>query len=162
MVDFNALVPWRSNRSQTPAMRGDDDPFLSFRREMDRTFDQFFDGLPARSGGWSSILPVVDVDETEREMIVTAELPGVSDKDIEVNLAGDTLTIKGEKKTEKEDKNGGYSERRYGSFTRSLRLPFEVKDENVEAKFKDGVLSIRVPKPAEMQKSVRKIEVKAQ
>jgi HSP20 family protein len=164
MVDFNALVPWRSNKSQAPATGGDNifDPFLSFRREMDRMFDTFFDGLPTRSAGGFSIMPVVDVDETEKEMIVTAELPGVSDKDVEVSLAGDMLTIKGEKKTEKEDKNGGYSERRYGSFTRSLRLPFEVKDENVDATFKDGVLSIRLPKPAEMQRSSRKIEVKAQ
>lgn len=164
MVDFNALVPWRNNKSRTPAVHGEDsfDPFVSFRREMDRIFDDFFDGLPTRSARSSAIMPVVDVDETDREMIVTAELPGVSDKDIEVSLAGDVLTIKGEKKTEKEDKDRGYSERRYGSFTRSLRLPFEVKDEEVEAKFKDGVLSIRVPKPTDMQKSARKIEVKSQ
>ena len=94
----------------------------------------------------------------------TAELPGVRDKDLEVSLAGDVLTIKGEKKTETEETNGNatYTERRYGSFTRSLRLPFEVKDEEVDAKFKDGVLTVRLPKPADMQKQVRRIEVKAQ
>jgi len=110
------------------------------------------------------MMPAVDVHEDEKGLIVTAELPGVSEKDIEVNLAGDMLTIKGEKKTESEEKKGNstYTERRYGSFARSLRLPFEVKDEQVDAKFKDGVLTVRLPKPAEMQSQVRRIEVKAQ
>jgi HSP20 family protein len=165
MVNFNALVPWRNNKTQTPAAREDYfDPFVTFRREVDRVFDQFFEGTPLRSSnGWQAITPAVDVDETDKEMVITAELPGVSDKDVEVNLAGDVLTIQGQKKTEKEEKNGGsyYTERRFGSFTRSLRLPFEVKDEQVDANFKDGVLTVRFPKPAELQRSVRKIEVKA-
>ena len=96
--------------------------------------------------------------------MVTAELPGVTDKDVEVSLAGDILTIRGEKKAEHEQKNGDsyYAERRFGSFSRSLRLPFEVRDEKVDARFKDGVLTIHLPKPADLQNSVRKIEVKAQ
>jgi HSP20 family protein len=97
-------------------------------------------------------------------MILTAELAGVTGKDVEVSLAGDVLTIKGEKKTETKEKKGDsyYTERSFGSFSRSLRLPFEVKDEKVDAKFKDGVLTVRLPKPAEMQKAVRKVDVKAQ
>lgn len=166
MVDFKSLVPWKNNRSQTPALREDYfDPFVTFRREMDRMFDHFFDGFPGRAGnGPGAIAPAIDLDETDKEMVITAELPGVTDKDIEVSLAGDVLTIKGEKKTETEEKKGGsyYTERRYGSFARSLRLPFEVKDEDVDAKFKDGVLKIRVPKPAEMHSQVRRIDVKAQ
>jgi len=165
MVDFNALVPWGNNKGQTPAAREDYfDPFVTFRREMDRMFDHFFDGFSGRSGnGLGAIAPAIDLDETEQEMVVTAELPGVSDKDIEVNLAGDVLTIKGEKKTETEEKKGNatYTERRYGFFSRSLRLPFEVKDEQIDAKFKDGVLTVRLPKPADMQNQVRRIEVKA-
>jgi HSP20 family protein len=166
MVDFKSLVPWRNNKSQVPATREDFfDPFVTFRREMDRMFDDFFGGSalrPAHAGG-QAITPAVDIDETDKDMIVTAELPGVSDKDVEVSLVGDILTIKGEKKAEHEQKNGDsyYMERRFGSFSRSLRLPFEVKDENVDAKFKDGVLTIHFPKPAELQRSVRRIEVKA-
>jgi HSP20 family protein len=148
-----------------PAVRQDYfDPFVTFRREMDRMFDHFLDGFGGRSGnGPGAIAPAIDLDETEKEMVLTAELPGVSDKDIEVSLAGDVLTIKGEKKTETEEKKGNatYTERRYGSFARSLRLPFEVKDEQVDATFKDGVLTVRVPKPADLQSQVRRIEVKA-
>jgi HSP20 family protein len=166
MVDFKSLVPWRNNKSQVPATREDFfDPFVTFRREMDRMFDDFFGSgaLRPASAGWQAITPAVDIDETDKELVVTAELPGVGDKDVEVSLAGDILTIKGEKKAEHEEKNGNsyYMERRFGSFSRSVRLPFEVRDEKVDAKFKDGVLTIHLPKPEELQRSVRKIEVKA-
>jgi HSP20 family protein len=166
MVDFKALVPWRNNKSQTPAMREDYfDPFVTFRREMDRMFEDFFGGGALRSarGGWQGITPAVDIDETEKEMVITAELPGVSDKDVEVSLVGDMLIIKGEKKAEHEQKDGDsyYMERRFGSFSRSVRLPFEVSDEKVDAKFKDGVLTIHLPKPAELQRAVRRVEVRA-
>jgi len=166
MADFKALVPWRNNKSQVPVTRGDLlDPFVAFRREMDRMFDDFLDGGSFRPvlAGWQGITPALDIDETEKEMIVTAELPGVSEKDVEVSLAGDLLTIKGEKKAEHEEKNGDstYMERRFGSFARSVRLPFEVHDEKVDATFDNGVLTIRVPKPAELQRAARKIEVKS-
>jgi HSP20 family protein len=167
MVDFKALVPWRSNKSQSPATREDFfDPFVTFRREMDRMFDDFFGGgaLRPTHAGWQAVTPAVDIDETDKEVIVTAELPGVGEKDVEVSLAGDILTIKGQKKAEHEETNGDthYMERRFGSFSRSLRLPFEVRDEKVDAKFKHGVLTIRLPKPAELRRSVRRIEVRAQ
>ena len=169
-MDFKSLVPWRE-KSQTPATRDDFfDPFVAFRREMDRMFDDFFNnfGFGGRSlrpltGGWQGVTPTVDVAETDRELVVTAELPGLDQKDFEVTLAGDVLTIKGEKKAEQEQKEGDhyYMERRFGAFSRSVRLPFEVKDEKVEAKYEKGVLTIRVPKPTEAQKSVRRIEVRA-
>jgi HSP20 family protein len=166
MVDFKALVPWRSNKTQTPATREDFfDPFVTFRREMDRMFDDFFGGgvLRPTHAGWQTLTPAVDIDETDKEMVIAAELPGVSDKDVEVSLAGDILTIKGEKRAEREEKNGDttYMERRFGSFSRSVRLPFEVKDEKVDARFKDGVLTIHLPKPAELQRAVRRIDVKS-
>ena len=165
MVDFNALVPWRNIKSEVATKRDDFfDPFVSFRREMDRMFDRFFDGLPASTGtGWQALTPAVDIDETDKEMVITAELPGVSDKDVEVSLVGDVLTIKGEKKSEQEHKDGDstYVERRFGSFSRSVRLPFEVKDGQVDARFKDGVLTIHLPKPAELQRAVRRIDVKS-
>jgi HSP20 family protein len=162
MVDFKALVPWRS-KVQTPATRDDYfDPFVTFRREMDRMFDDFFASSRANSGSWPALTPAVGIDETDKELVITAELPGVTEKDVEVSLAGDILTIKGEKKAEHEQRNGDgyYMERRFGSFTRSVRLPFEARDDNVQATFKDGVLTIQLPKPFELQKPVRRIEVK--
>jgi HSP20 family protein len=101
--------------------------------------------------------------ENEKELVISADIPGLDEKDLEVSLAGDVLTIKGEKKAEHEERNGGhyYVERRFGSFSRSVRLPFEVDDQQVEATYDKGVLTIRVPKPAELQKSVRRIPIKA-
>src|SRR5206468_4828926 len=90
--------------------------------------------------------------------VVTAELPGVSEKDIQVDLAGDLLTIKGEKKSEHESRNsdGHRLERRFGAFERALRLPFEVKDEHVDAKCRNGVRTMRLPKPHDLQRSSRR------
>jgi HSP20 family protein len=157
-MDFKSLVP-RREKSQAPATREDFfDPFVSFR-------NLGFGGRSLRPviGGWQGVTPTIDVAETDREMVVTAELPGLDQKDFEVTLAGDVLTIKGEKKAEQEQKDGDhyFMERRFGAFSRSVRLPFEVKDEKVDAKYDKGVLTIRVPKPVEAQQAVRRIEVKA-
>jgi HSP20 family protein len=157
MVNLKSLVPWRSNTSPAPAVRDDFfDPFVNFRREVDRMFDDFFEGAGWRgSPGGTGMMPAVDVREEEKELVVSAELPGVSEKDM--------LTIRGEKKAEREHRNGDSwrMERRYGSFERAIALPFEVKDGDVDAKFSNGVLSIRIPKPADLQRSSRRIEVKA-
>jgi HSP20 family protein len=127
-------------------------------------FDDFFNGGPFGFRPWSaaSVSPTIDVSDGENELVVTAELPGLDEKDFEVTLAGDVLTIKGEKKVENENRNGNtyYVERRFGSFSRSVQLPFEAGDQQVEAKYDKGVLTIRVPKPAEVQRQVRRIEVK--
>jgi HSP20 family protein len=166
-MDFKALVPWRNDgKSQAPAKRDEFlDPFVAFRREIDRMFDGFFEGF-GRSDrsltGWSGLTPNMDLAESDKEITITAELPGLDEKDFEVTVAGDLLTLKGEKKSEHEERNGDsyYAERRYGSFSRSVRLPFEVKDEAVDAKYDKGVLTVRVPKPAELQRPARRIEVK--
>jgi HSP20 family protein len=99
----------------------------------------------------------------EKEVVVSAELPGLDEKDFQVTLAGDVLTIKGEKKVENESRNGGahYVERRFGSFSRSVRLPFQASDSEVDATYQKGVLTVRVPKPADMRTTARRIEVKA-
>lgn len=167
-MNIGSLIPWRE-KSHTPAMRDDFfDPFVTFRREVHRMMDDFangFDdgGLATMSGGWKGSTPAVDIAETEKEMVITAEMPGLDEKDFEITVSGDLLTIKGEKKFEHEQKNGnGYhQERRYGVFSRSLRLPFDVKDEQIDATYQQGVLAIHVPKPADAQKAVRQIEVKA-
>ena len=167
MVDLKALVPWRNNKqTQSPATRDDFfDPFVTFRREMDRVFDDFFGGSglrPAQSG-WQALTPAVGIDENDKEIVISAELPGVTEKDIDISLAGDILTIKGEKRSQHEEKNGDstYMERRFGSFSRSLRLPFESGEEKVDAQFSNGVLTVRVPKPAQLQRAVRRIDVRS-
>lgn len=168
MVDFKALVPWR-DKSQTPAPREEyPDPFLTFRREVDRMFDDFFSGFGRRPvgapfGSLSTPTPSMDLTENEKEIVVTAEMPGLDDKDFEVTVSGDLLTLRGEKKAEHEQRNGDsyYMERRFGSFSRSVRLPFEVQDEKVDARYDKGVLTIRVPKPADMQRPARRIEVRS-
>jgi HSP20 family protein len=167
-MEFKSLVP-RREKSHSPATRDEFfEPFETFRREMDRMFDDLFNnfgrrslGLPA--GGWQGVAAAIDVTETDKELVVTAELPGLDQKDLEVTLTGDVIAIKGEKKAEQEQKDGDhyYMERRFGAFSRAVRLPFEVKDENVQAKYDKGVLTIRVPKPAEAQRAPRRIDVRA-
>jgi HSP20 family protein len=161
-VNLRSLLPWRKKSgagAPTPAARNDSlDPFLTFRREVDRVFDDLFEALPGQGfspmTGWQGMAPVVDVAETDKEIVVTAELPGLDEKDLQVTLAGDVLIIKGEKKAEREQKNGGahYIERHFGAFSRSLRLPFAAQDDKIEAKYDKGVLTIRVPKPPAAQR----------
>ena len=153
-MNIGNLMPWRE-KSQVPAMREDFfDPFVTFRREMDRMMSDFVSGFDngglVTGNGWKASAPVVDIAETEKEMMITAEMPGLDEKDFQISVSGDMSTIKGEKKIEHEDKNGnGYHrERSYGAFSRSLRLPFDVKNEKIDASYQKGVLTIQVPKPA--------------
>ena len=108
------------------------------------------------------IAPRIDVSETEKEIRIKAELPGVSENDIEVRLAEDVLTIRGECQKEHDESQQDYRvmERAHGTFVRSLRLPFSADANQVQASFKDGVLSISIPKPREEQQKVQRIEVK--
>jgi HSP20 family protein len=165
-MNFGSLIPWR-DKSNVPMSREEaTDPFVSLRRDVDRIFEEAFNGFGRGLSAWSgasAVTPTLDIADTDTEVVVTAELPGLDEKDFEVTLAGDILTIKGEKKAEAERRNGDayYVERRFGQFSRSVRLPFEAEDESIEAKYDKGVLTIRIPKPADAQRSVRRIEVKA-
>ena len=149
-------------------------PFEALRKEIDRVFEDFGDDFwrrPFRSlagfeRAWPSRLaatPPVDVSETDKAYEVTAELPGLDEKNIEVNVAHGGLTIKGEKKEEKEEKKKDYyvCERRYGSFERYFDLPEGVDADKIEATFNKGVLKVTLPKTAEAQKPAKKVEVKA-
>lgn len=153
------LIPFRTNVAARQAY----DPFHSLRDEMDRLFEAFSTQLPATRSE-NTLGFRVDISETDKAIEVKAELPGVAEKDIDVQLHGDILTIRGEKAAEKEDKQKNYHliERQYGSFARSLRLPFEPKDADVKANFKHGVLNISVAKPEEVKPAAKKIEVKAE
>jgi len=166
-MNIGSLIPWRDNKPSTPDMRSEAlDPFVSFRREIDRMFDDFFTGfgrsLSTRAKAWQGVVPTIDLAENDKEFVITAELPGLDEKDFEVTVSGDLLTLKGEKKSEHTQQNGDatYTERCFGSFSRSVRLPFEVEDEHVEATYDKGVLSICVPKPADLQRPARRIEIK--
>jgi HSP20 family protein len=151
-------------------------PLLSLREEMDRLFDDFMGGAmsPFRRWGlaeparafesiWGTAFPTADLAESETEYRVTAELPGVSEKDVELVVDGDVLTIKGQKKEEREEKSekSYLSERRFGSFERSFQMPEAADLDKVEATFKNGVLTVVVPKRPEAARKARRIEVKA-
>ncbi len=143
----------------------DKDPFHSLHREMNSLFEQFGRGLPSN---WSNpdgrfLAPTVDVAETDDEMTVTAELPGVAEDDMHLSLVDNILTIKGEKKAEetKEDEDKKYRlvERSYGSFQRSIPLAFKADPDGVKASFKDGVLKVTIPKPADAEPKSSRIPI---
>ena len=137
-------------------------PFLSLQREIDRLFDDFSRGFPSFGRfGSSELMPSMDVTETDKEIEISAELPGLEEKDVQINVADNVLTIKGEKKAEKEEKNKQYHrvERSYGSFMRTLELPAGVDPDSIKANIAKGVLKVTVPKPAAAQ--VKKIDVKS-
>jgi HSP20 family protein len=145
------------------------DPFSALRAEMDNLFDSFIGGLPTFSGMFGAgggrsfaLTPHVDVRETDKEIVVEAELPGIDDKDISLSLQDGVLTIRGEKKHEHDEENENYrmTERRYGSFQRSLRLPDTVDDDKVEANFDKGVLKVTLSKRPEAIGKQRTIPIK--
>ena len=131
----------------------DDHPFYSLQKDMNNLFDNFFRGIDFSPRGFAvdgmgGFMPSVDVKENEKEFIIKAELPGVDEKDIEVTVTNDAVTIKGEKKEEKEDKDKSYyyMERSYGSFSRVIPLEAEIESNKAEARFKNGILDIKIPK----------------
>ncbi len=152
------LMPWRRKEHKVPVNREEEHPLALFERDMERMFDEFFSGFglaPFDFWGtrWSDFSPQVDIVDGEKEIKVSVELPGLDEKDIDVSLSRDTLTISGEKRQEKEDKGKNYyrMERSYGAFKRIIPIPCEVKTEAVEATFKNGVLNIVLPKATEGQ-----------
>jgi HSP20 family protein len=164
-----SLLPFFSRHLPVSRSSEDTDPFMAFRREMNRVFDDTFRGfgLPSLVGQAfgrmpaGTLMPQIDVSETEHEIQVTAELPGIDEKDVEVILADDVLTIRGEKKAEREQKERDYHlmERSHGTFSRSLPLPFAADPSQVKAGFKNGVLTVTIPKPKEVQEKQHRIEI---
>jgi HSP20 family protein len=149
IMKVKKLLPVAGGKNQSEY----DHPFYSLQRGMNSLFDDFFRGFEVTPRGFygrgqMGFAPSVDVKENEKEVIIMAELPGVDEKEIEVTVANDTVTIKGEKKEEKEDKgkNYYYMERSYGFFNRVIPLAVEAESGKAEASFKNGVLSITIPK----------------
>jgi HSP20 family protein len=178
MAEAATKLPVRSVKSAAPAPAANwTAPFESLRREIDRLFDDFhpFDwrlrsprSMPGlempklQSIGWA-VAPAMDLAEKDGEYEITAELPGIDENNVEIKLSNRTLTIKGEKQEEKEEKDKDYylSERRYGSFQRSFQLPEGIDTDKIEASFAKGVLTVKLPKSADAQKAEKKITVKA-
>jgi len=158
------LIPWNNKAREVGFRRATDaHPFLALHREMNRMFDDVFRGFDVAPFGLTSRTldglgwPQIDIEETDKEVRITAELPGLDEKDVSLEIANGVLSISGEKKSESEDKARRFSERHYGRFER--RIPLEdVEEDKVSAAFKNGVLSITVPKSAETR-NVRRITI---
>lgn len=164
-MDFRDLIPWSWGRRDVPVRREEGEPFRSLQHNINRAFDDFFSGFSIEPfGRFSSFSPSIDVTENEKEVRVSAELPGMDEKDIDISVTKKALTIKGEKKEEKEDKGEGYykCERSFGSFHRTIPLESEVDTDKVEASFKKGLLNIVLPKSPESVKETKKVAVNSE
>jgi HSP20 family protein len=145
------------------------DPFQAFRTGMDRLFDDFLTGWPTfpslgrTLAAPEVITPALDIKETEKELVVKADLPGIDDKDVQLTIRDGILTLRGEKKSERKDERENYHlvERSYGSFQRSIRLPESVDEDKAQARFDKGVLTVTLPKRPEAVKQQKKIEIKS-
>ncbi|MFC2951904.1 Hsp20/alpha crystallin family protein [Marinicaulis aureus] len=159
---FKPLSVFNRNRT-SPALTDDDGaPFFQLHREMNRLFDDFFSdfGAPAAfagQGGNGARAIHVDFKDNGKALEIEAELPGVDEDNVDVELHDNLLTIRGERKDEEEKE--GVSRRSYASFQRSMSLPFDVDPDAIEAKFKNGVLKLILPKPPELEARTKKIAV---
>ena len=162
-MNMRDLIPWGRSQQTTPSRyRDEGDPFMTLHREMNRLFDDVFRGFDmAPFGGVSRMAswPHVEVVDNDKDVRISAELPGLEDKDVEVLMGDGILTIRGEKKSEIEDKERAFSERTYGRFERRIPLAWEVEDDKIEASFKNGVLTVALPKSAESRSEVKRIAV---
>ncbi|MFL5240898.1 MAG: Hsp20/alpha crystallin family protein [Gemmataceae bacterium] len=164
------LPTQKTESSRLQASRIEHHPMTRFRREMDALFDRFFGPWPSlfdspmAPADWSGGLDRfwdVDIQDTDKDILVRAEAPGLEPKDFDINVTGNTLTIRAEHKQEKQENQEGYrySERRMGQFHRSISLPAAVKAGEVEAHYRNGVLELRLPRAEVAQR--RRIEVKS-
>jgi len=167
-MNMRDLIPWgrggsdhQQSASQIPSVfRNNESPFLALHREMNRLFDDAFRSFdtPALFGRVPS-WPSLEVTDTDGEIRIAAELPGMDESDVDVLLEDGGLTIRGEKKAEVEDKERHFSERFYGRFERRIPLGFQPDEGKVNASFKHGVLTVTVPKTAEAQKNMKHIPI---
>lgn len=161
------LIPWSRQENRLPVpvrpeRDGDSHPLLSLHREVNRLFDDVLRGFgtPAFTGldravGW----PHVELAETDKELRITVELPGLDEKDVEITVEDGVLTLRGEKRSEIEDKDRGYSERSYGRFERRIGLPKSIDRDKANATFRNGVLTVTLPRTEIANENVRRIPV---
>ncbi|MSU88760.1 Hsp20 family protein [Rhodobacteraceae bacterium 2CG4] len=166
-MQIKDLIPWARKDDAPDAKTSERNPVMALQRDMNQVFEKFWsrfgDGLGALDWPWGGGDARSDVVETEDAIEVSIELPGMDMKDIDVTVTDDMMTIKGEKKVERqEDKKGYYlSERSYGAIYRTIPLPPGVDGEKAQASFRNGVLTVRLPQTPEAQARVKRIEVKS-
>lgn len=162
------LIPWKKNRSEKSLQqRKQEDPISELQQEMNRLFEDFFERPGSLSpfagerGLQASFSPKVDISETENEVQVSVELPGMDPEEIEISYTGNSLTISGEKGTEKEEKGKQFyrKERTYGSFRRSIPLPGAIEEDKIEASYQNGLLEVTLPKAAGASQQGTRIKV---
>jgi len=162
-MNMRDLIPWKRHSQPVPGRyREEGDPFMTLHREMNRLFDDVFrtfDMAPLGTMGWMGGWPHVEVVESDKDVRVSAELPGLEEKDIEVLMSDGVLTIRGERKSEIEDRDRAFSELYYGRFERRIPLAWDVQEDNVDASFRNGVLTVTLPKSAQSQSNVKRIPV---
>jgi HSP20 family protein len=164
-MPFKEFLPSVWRRTGALSQYKEEHPLYAFQKEINRLFDDFsrdFDLAPFQTTGERRFFsPSIDVKEDSKMITVNAELPGMEEKDVEVLLTDNALTLQGEKKEEKEDKGEGYyhMERKYGSFRRVIPVPAGVDTKKVKATFKNGVLTVLIPKTEEEKAKGKKIPV---
>jgi HSP20 family protein len=165
-MNIRDLIPWGRDKRELPVRREATDPMLEFHSDINRAFENFWRGLEmpmlgAWTGGSASAAPQVDIRETDKEVEVIAELPGMDEADIDVSVAEGALTISGEKKLEREAEEKGYvlRERSFGRIQRLVPLPEGLDLDSAKATFKNGVLTVTIPRTAEAQAKVKRIPV---
>jgi HSP20 family protein len=182
-MNINKLAPWNwfskeqehegkalpVQRTEMPSL--ENSPLLQLHREIDRVFDDVFRGFPLSAGGLGRSLsslapsdwlkPIMDIAANDKEYTVTVELPGVAESDVHLELEGDILKIKGDKKQEKEEKEKDFYrvERSYGSFQRTLSLPEDADNSGIGAKFSKGVLTVNIPRKATSKSETKRIPI---
>jgi HSP20 family protein len=159
-MSMRDLVNWGRRGNQPPSLSDDGlNPLLAFQREMNRVFDDFsrgfFGGPLTHTAGWAN----AEVVENDKEIRVTLEVPGVDEKDLEILLADEVLTVRGEKRSEVEDADKAYSERFYGRFERRIPLGAEIVEQEVKASFRNGVLGIVLPKRSTGESRAKRIPI---
>ena len=170
-MNVKGLIPWSRESNRVPDPYRHSDPFMTLHREVNRLFDDVWRGFDMPTfgrlqglstntrSGWSTGWPNVEVSETDKEIRVIAEVPGLEDKDVEVLLDGDVLTVRGEKKSDHEDKERQFSERFYGRFERRIALGADVEEGQVQANFKNGVLTVSLPKTEHAHSKAKRIAI---
>jgi HSP20 family protein len=162
-MQIKDLIPWARKDAAPDTKSGSDNPIATLQREMNQVFESFWNRVGNFDWPWGSGVARSDMVETDNAIEVSIELPGMEMKDIEVTVNDDMLTVRGEKRIERQEEKKGYylSERSYGAIYRTIPLPPGVDGEKAEASFKNGVLTIRLPQTPEAKAKVKHIEVKS-
>jgi len=164
-MNFRELTPWNRGSRARATLANDQNPFLALHREVNRLFDDVFHGLDAPTigglGSWTTGWPTIEISDGEKEIRVVAEVPGLDAKDVEVLFEDGVLILRGEKRSETEDKDRQFSERFYGRFERRIPLGTDVEQERIDANFKNGLLTITAPKSARASERRRRIAVQS-